>query len=334
MRELEKAPEAVVDASSGVPRWGSYRGEIAHVDLRSLERGRLWTLARRKRWMYVCMTQESLWIATAVVDLGYAGNAFTFVYDGASRRMLAEHAAIGVPGALDVNDCAGEGHRARFRSKRASLAFERATGSSTYRIRVRTNQACIEADLDTTGAPPPIAAVARVRGGTVNVTQKRALLAARGEVRVAGTTIALDGALGAYDHTSGLLARHTAWKWGFAMGRASTGENVALNLVEGFVGEPECALWVDDALVPLREGRFDHDAEEPMNPWRVRTSDGAVDLAFAPGALHAERKNLGIVRSRFVQPVGVYGGRIQLEGRAPIEIESLLGVTEDQDVVW
>jgi hypothetical protein len=41
---------------------------------------------------------------------------------------------------------------------------------------------------------------------------------------------------------------------------------------------------------------------------RVRTDDGAVDLRFTPGGMHADRSNLGLVRARFLQPVGATRG--------------------------
>ena len=334
MRDLAPAPPQVVDPSTHVPRWGSYAGGFANVDLGALERGRLWTFTHRKRWMYVCVAHEELWVAAAVVDLGYAGNAFVIAYDSRGKRMLATHSAIGLPGGFDVNDCAGEGHHARFRSRRMSATFRRSPGSSTYVFEMRAPSVAFDLRMDSQGAPPPIAAVAEIAGGTVNVTQKGALLATRGTVTIAQRRYEMDGALGGYDHTSGLLARHTAWKWAFAMGRAKTGERVAFNLVEGFVGEPECAMWIDGALAPLAEGRFEHDPARPLDEWRLKTRDDGVALRFSPGAMHADDTNLGIVRSRFVQPVGVYSGTIRAPGREPLEIDGVLGVTEDQDVVW
>ena len=181
----------------------------------------------------------------------------------------------------------------------------------------------------------------------MNVTEKRALLAARGEVTVHGQRRSLHDALGGYDYTHGLLARRTKWRWAFALGRAKTGERVAFNLVQGFVGEPECAAWVNGDVFPLREGRFELDRDEPLAEWRVSTADGAVDLRFKPGAMHSDHKNLGVVASRFVQPVGVYAGTMRLGGSAvggssaaaamagrELVLEGVLGVTEDQDVLW
>ncbi len=50
--------------------------------------------------------------------------------------------------------------------------------------------------------------------------------------------------------------------------------------------------------------------------------------------MHAEEKNFGVIRSHFVQPVGTYAGTIRLPDRAPLELDGVLGVTEDQDVLW
>ena len=106
-----------------------------------------------------------------------------------------------------------------------------------------------------------------------------------------------------------------------------------MNLVEGFLGERECALWVDGALCPVGEGRFDFDARDPLAPWRVRTTCGAVDLSFAPWAMHAEDMNFGLIRAHFVQPIGAWTGTVRVGDRAHV-VSNVVGVAEDQDVLW
>jgi hypothetical protein len=49
--------------------------------------------------------------------------------------------------------------------------------------------------------------------------------------------------------------------------------------------------------------------------------------------MHAEQKNFGLNHSRFVQPVGKYAGMLRVGGRE-LELDGVLGVTEDQDVLW
>jgi hypothetical protein len=58
-----------------------------------------------------------------------------------------------------------------------------------------------------------------------------------------------------------------------------------------------------------------------------------VDLTFAPGGMHEERRNLGVIATSFVQPAGVYRGTMRVDGRT-LTLDGVVGVTEDQDVVW
>jgi len=264
------------------------------------------------------------------------------VYHTGERRMLAESSSLGPAFAAAVGDTGGKGVHARFRfgSFRTSVVAGPRTGlgrqpETACEVRLSAKGLELSARLDATGAPPAIAAIAAVASvadGFV-ATEKRALLSATGEAVVAGRRFTLDGGLAGCDYTQGLLPRHTAWHWAFALGLAKGGEPFALNLVEGHVGEAECAAWFRGDVHPLAEGRFQFDRSRPLEPWRVATVDGAVDLVFSPGGMHAERKNLGIIRSRFVQPVGTYSGTVRLGDRS-IEHEAMPGVVEDQDVLW
>jgi hypothetical protein len=334
MRALLPVPSGVVDPATGAPRTGSYRGGLPPVDWGPLAGSMTARVLRHKRWLYVAMASEDVYVALAVVRLGYAANAFVYAYDGRARQMLARRSWMGPPPAASVGDTGGEGCHAAFRARDASIVVERTRSASSYGVHVETKGLVVAASLDAAAAPPAIGAVAPVAPGRYDATEKRALLSVRGELRVAGRTIPLDGALAGYDFTSGLLARRTRWRWGFALGRTAGGDPFALNLVEGFVGEAECAAWIGAELVPLAEGRFTFDRAQPATPWRVRTADGAADLAMTPGAVHEEKRELLLVGSRFVQPCGAWAGTIALPGREPVVVAHALGVTEDQDVTW
>jgi hypothetical protein len=189
------------------------------------------------------------------------------------------------------------------------------------------------------GSTPELSVVAPVEqgGGSVNVTQKVAGLPATGTVRVGDRTWQLTDALGGIDYTQGYLARHTAWNWAFLVGRLADGTRVGLNLVAGFnESRPdvnENALWLGDRLVPLDRARFTWDRTDPMATWTVRTVDGSVDLTFTPHAVHSERKDLVVLTSRFLQPIGVFSGTVRVDG-VEHAISGAPGVTEDQDVRW
>ena len=282
----------------------------------------------------MAVATDEVYVAVAVVRMGYASNAFVYAYDATARRMLARRSWLAPPFAASVGDTGGEGCHAKFRASGASILVERARREPYYGVHVEARGLSLSASLDAGEAPPAIGAIARVAPGRFDATEKRALLTARGALRIDGRRVSLDGALAGYDFTSGMLARHTLWRWGFALGRLAGGVPFALNLVEGFVGEAECAAWVGRELVALGEGRFAFDRSRPDEPWRVRTSDGAADLTMTPGAVNEERRDLVVVGSRFVQPCGAWSGTLSLPDRAPLVIERALGVTEDQDVTW
>jgi hypothetical protein len=342
MRTLLPAPDDALDPATLAPRFGSYRGGVGRFELgrtASGPLGGLARLAREKRWLYVAIAAEPMMVGLAVVRLGYAANAFAFAYHAGERRMLADASSMGPSFAAEVGDSvsgASTGARYLFGGFEASVR----RASDTLLVSARARGLDLHARLDAAAAPPSITAVAPITGNRVAATEKRALLAVSGEVTAAGRRFALDGGLAGYDYTQGMMTRQTSWRWAFALGLARDGEPCALNLVEGHVGEAECAAWTRDDVHPLAEGRFEFDSANPLAPWRIATGDGGVDLRFSPGASHAESRSLGVVRSRFVQPVGVFDGSILLGGNGgagggrPIELASLLGVTEIQDVRW
>jgi hypothetical protein len=343
MRTLTEVPSAVFDPRTHALRAGSYRGGLPRVDPSPLGKGPLFRVAHEKRWVYVAVAAEDLFIAAAVVHLGYASNAFVFAYDRAAGRMVAELSTTAPAFAARVGDTGGEGCVARFRWLGQSISFERGVGERDYRFEVSAGDLRgprglrVSARLSTEGTPPPIGAVAALPGppdGLFNATEKMVLLPVVGEAIAGGKHYSLDGGLGGHDFTFGFLERRTAWRWAFALGRARSAERVALNLVQGFVGLAECAVWVNGELYPVSEGVITYDEKTPLAPWQVRTREGEVDLRFEPGAIHAEEHDFRVVSSRFLQPVGSYSGTIRLPGREPLDLDRVLGVAEDQAVVW
>jgi len=334
MRALSTAPSTFVDPATGRPRLGSFQGGLPPIDARGLGAGPLRRLLRRKRWIYAAIAADPLFLGLAVVDVGYASNAFVFAWLKGQRGLATSRTAVGGPGGAKVSDQAGEGCFASFNSGGLKIRVARPRGASVYSIEAEARGLRLEARLEGRAAPPAISAIASLGPGLVSATEKQALLTCEGELQIEGSSHPLGGGLGGFDYSHGLMPRRTAWRWAYALGRASSGERVALNLVEGFVGEPECAVWVDDVLYPVGEGRFTFDRQAPTGPWRVQSSDGVVDMSFEAGGMHAEERDYKLLVSRFRQPVGLYRGVIALPGRPPLRLDGVLGVTEDQEVLW
>lgn len=336
MRTLAERPSAAIDPVTRTLNEGSFRGGVGRVDPGLSGKGPLFRLKHEKRWVYAAIAADELLVAAAVVRLGYVANAFAFAFDRAAGRIVGKFSAVAPPVAARVGDTGGEGCSARFGWMGAHLSIERGRGERDYRLEIKAPELRVSARLSTETMPSPIGAVASIEGpeGLFNATEKGVLMSTVGEAIAGGRHYDLDGGLGGYDYTCGLLARHTAWRWAFALGRGRGAERVALNLVQGFVGEPECSAWVDGELYPLSEGRIDYEPGHPLGPWTVKTADGDVDLRFEPGDMHAEQRDYKLISSRFIQPVGSYSGTIRVPGRGVIELDRVLGVVEDQDVLW
>lgn len=326
MRELGEAPQAL--AQAGEPRFGSFRGGLPRMDFGAIPKGKLWQLLHKKRWAYGAIADDSVFVGAAVVSLGYAASALFFVLDRKARTMLVDRSMLG-PGSAATFTDEGSGLRAaKFELGRHRMII----GDDGVSIDVAGDPPSYALFRARSSGAAPIAAVVPIDGGFANATEKR-LFGGTGEVVAAGKRFVLEDASYAVDHTHGYLSRHTSWRWALGMGRGASGERVAFNLVEGFVGEAECGVWIDDELFGCGEGVFEYDADKPESAWRIRSRCGAVDLRFSPSALHREEKDLVVIRSHFVQPAGDFDGTIDLGGRR-ITLSSVPGVTEHQDVLW
>lgn len=339
MRTLSPPPNLVV-TPDGSPRFGSFAGSLPRVDLGPLGKPLPYRLLHHKRWVYLAIASGDVFVGLAVVNLGYATNTFAFAFER-TRGMLADCSTIGHFRSAAVADSFDSGPTiARFSSPRANVSIVRAGDTVDVDARF-SRELVLRARLDAKVSHPALSAIGPIPGGMVNATEKQALLPVTGELTTSGESRSLDGAFGGWDYTHGYLARHTQWRWAYLLGRTREGQRVGMNLVQGFLGETECAVWLvpehagtaGDELHPVGEGRFEFDARDPLAPWRITTTCGAVDLRFSPGGMHAEDKDFKLLKSKFVQPVGTYEGTIRV-GNTTATLERVLGVAEDQDVLW
>ena len=327
--ELPHAPATPVDAN-GAPAFGAYRGECADVTWSRLDapwaRGPVWRLLHGKRWHYLSIAGPRVVLAFAVVDVGYAANAFVYLFDREARALVADASVLGLPGFMaKVSHTADVGARTTWSSSTVKLTLERTAAG--WLVMARGPYLEIDATLDEAPAPT-LCAIARIERGVANCTHKMACLPVRGLARAGSRRYDLDGHTAAIDHTYGLLARDTSWRWASAA-RA----DLALNLSQGFNGAVENAVWHEGRLHAVGAAEIVYDASSTTGAWRIRTLDGAVDLTFRPEGQRRQDKDLFIARSRYVQPIGTFSGTLRLPG-GDVTVTDLAGVTEDHTARW
>ena len=343
---LPPVPSAVAD-DAGAPRFGTYQGALPTVDLARLtgayDPGLGRRLLKHKKWLYSFVATREVIALCAVVDIGYSSNSFCVVVDLKDKQVLLDESVLGLAAPMvKVSNEPSTGLDVRFTSPQLRIRAERPSGSERFHLHSRAGvlrrKLDWKVDFLAAGAPPPLTVIAPVPGdGVVNVTQKWAGLLTFGTLQAGGRRYVLDGGVGGMDYTHGYLARRTAWRWGFACGRLADGTPIGLNLVEGFnetrEDVNENALWVGNRLIPLSRARFVFNKADPLERWEVSTDDGSIRLTFKPIGIHRESRDLKLVKSWFLQPVGLFEGTITIDGKAHA-IDNLPGVTEDQDILW
>jgi hypothetical protein len=319
--ELPEAPRSPV-ADDGSIAFGRYRGAMEVVDWRRAGPNRLWRFLHWKRWQYAAFVGSDVVGAVAIADVGFATTAFAYVFDRRSRRVLADISNTSTRRSGLVADHVGVGARSRFRQGETALAIEHGPGGWT--LGVRSPTLVIDATLLDGPSAAMLCAVARVPGGLANCTHKAHGLEVAGAARIGGREISLAGALGSLDHTSGLLARDTSWRWA-----SGTSLDRSINLVEGFQEPLENAMWSRGEITGLPPVTFKRASSDPMSPWQVRSADGSVDLEFRAEGVRSQDKNLVLAISRWIQPIGTWTGTIH-----GVSIGELSGVLEDHVARW
>ncbi len=357
---LEPVPSSVLSAD-GVPHFGGYEGVIASAGLDGLAvghrlggadpMGAVQRRIRQKSWVYLVAATDEIAVTSALVNGAITGSGFLMVTDLGTGEVLADTSRMGA--LASVNDAPGDGLRAAYRLPGTRYALRRDSDVTRFRASVGRSIASlpgrsrpwIEVDLDLTETGTGITAISEVEHGaqsSVSVTGKTAGLAVAGSVTVHGDgdprSCTLDGGLGGYDYTKGMLPRNTSWRWAYGTGRLGDGTVLGFNLSEGFsgVGERgrENAVWIDGRPSALdARTRFEFDRTDVMRPWRVTTQDGTVRLRFEPVAAHNEFLDVKAVRSLFIQPVGHFSGEIDVDGRTHI-LDRVPGVVEDSEILW
>jgi len=331
MEALPEAPErALTDEGYA---FGRYRTPIVEPTFHLPGMKRL----RLKEWHYSSIVTPRFFVAFGLVQLRYIANAFVYFVDRErpDPPALYEHILpLGRGLSMAPSSVAGK-TRYQHKQNRIEIAYD-----DSYRLSL---------DVGLEGGPGPgrlkilggfalddsLALLHPLAPGRPAYTHKAAAMRCHGTLSFGDHRVDLKNALATVDWTRSLANRHTTWKWASLAGVSANGTRVGLNLSrEVYEDDAGCsrenAVWLDGAVTPLGDVAFEMPSEPCCEDWIIRSKgDESVDLRFRPlGARHADI-NYRFVSSRFVQPYGLFNGRVAGE-----TLEDVFGVVEDHDAHW
>ena len=328
--------------ANGQPHYGIFPaapGEVnwRNFDFRSPMGRRLGALAKWRRFhqfQYFGIVSDELIGGCALADISLLTAGFVYLFHPASGRMIEREFKRPLGNGTDFSQRPNDG-ACELRSGANLLRLD--NRGSVKRLLVELDDGTrIEASFSEQQFEPMCICTPTAVNGWV-YAQKVAGVRCHGSVRSALGDFDLQAldAFAHHDWSAGYMRPETFWNWACLSGEVA-GTRIGLNLSCG-VNETsfsENCYWLDGALHPVGGVHFQFDRDDPLQPWRIVSGDGQVELSLRGHGLHREHLNLGVLASNFKQVFGCFQGTLRPTGRPPLVIDNLWGFVEDQYVKW
>jgi hypothetical protein len=294
---------------------------------------------RLKSWQYMTAVSDELFIAFVVGTAGFASNGFVYAVELATGKLHKKFAItpLSIGTTIAPTSTAG-GHRFKTRGLDIGIESRGGRGFAT-RIKAQTEDGGkLTATLDFGSAPRDehLATCVPLPGGRWSYTHKYMAFAVSGEVAIGANTYQFrQNAWGTMDFTKQYALRHAVWRWVALCGKSKQGATVGLNLVDPTPDAPisENAAWIDGKLEPLADVHLSIDAPGAIDsPWSVEAA--SVDVRSRAIA-HVEQKlDLPLIKHRLCHVVSAFSGHVRTASGQIHDLESIVGIAEDNDTWW
>lgn len=342
-------PDTLVD-DQGQVRIGVYEGplrrvhlEEAQVTMLGLPMPRTVKRFRLKRWQHYGLVLPDLFVGLAVVDAGFLRTGWCSVVDRVTgeafeHRIRSPLLDVRIADALwnDRTHLFAPGYRVEVYNHldNGEHRLHVKIGAHKSLPSVAANLRCLH---DLTSIQPLV--VVLPVGENMGMYSHKVALPLEGTITVGDRDVPVDPdeAFAILDIHEAFYPHHTWWRWSTFAGHLADGRPVAMNLTQNVNTQDdrwnENAIWVDGQLHRLGPAEFQFNSRDVLQPWRLASAGGAVDLTFTPQGERREQLDLGVVKSAFHQPYGTFRGLLRVGGEE-LEISHLFGVCEDHDARW
>lgn len=341
----EHIPDQLIDLH-GQPYWGIFPGSVAQINgLQADYRNALGAVVpgwrkhfHYKQFQYFGVISDQVLIGCALADTAWLGLAFVYVFDARSQKLQEYTWRSPLSRAMQLSDSPCEGE-SRFQQPGIDirLGYHRDNGVLVKTLQINSKALSVDAQMTEANPFTPMSLCTRAGINGWVYANKVAGLPVTGELLLGNESLDLTtiGACGHHDFSAGFMRRETFWNWACFSGHQQ-GQLVGINLSCGVneTSYTENCLWLNGELIKVDTVRFDYNRDDLMQPWRVTSMDGQIDLTFMPKGNHKEKMNLGLFASNFNQLFGQFHGVLRPAGHAPVEICQLNGFVEEQYAKW
>ncbi len=334
----------------GRPRYGRFKSTPSVINVDDFElmspfnkplRGLQASLKRKlgfKSFQFIGINNQNIMIGLAIVDLGWVGNGFFYIYDKTTNTIQEISELQPLARQTRIDHPADQAH-STFQKGDFKIEINRADQKRIVKV-TKSKECLLEATIDLSQVEP--LALCNPTGATGwTYTQKQTAEEVRGYYLHQGQRVEIspeNGYLAATDDSCGFLSYRTSWHWLSVSATIANGQRVGLNFAMG-VNQgfgTENALWIDGKIFEIPPVMFTLLHEDDVNQhliWHVYSADHSVDLRVKTGWCRQESLNLGLVASHFNQWVSTVSGQVKC-GANTIEFDGELGLLEKHFAKW
>lgn len=307
--------------------FGIYDGLVADTNTNEWDGSKGLTSPRRwqrKSWIFFAAYNADIFVGFAIVDAGFIGKAFSYIYFPKTGKMLED--GIDIPFAFGADFAANlDSHW-----KLGQYEISTKNGQMLFNFKGKKYQIAIQSHDTAHG----LSFLCPSTGGNrpFHFTYKNALLPTEIQFTENGKTQNFSNLYGSLDFSKGYPPRHTNWNWTSFLGQLEDGTPVGINLVDKFNQNMENAIWIGNERVLAGDVRYQYNKPLEKSLWEVYSQNGELELTMQPSGCRKENLNLQVLKSKFIQVFGVIEGRIKHQG----VWKNLKGhgVMEEHEAIW
>lgn len=285
-----------------------------------------------KKFKFCSIQHQHYSIGFAIVDIGWVGHAFIYIYDHDSgdvlewnsNNILAHHTLV---------DEQPLYNQSRFQKSPFHIEMQHANGVRYISITKHGDEKLKARIFCAATDPLSLCSPTGINGWTY--TQKLTTLGVEGFfVNKKNETIHFnEKSFASLDDTCGFLRPETAWFWLSSNFWDQHNNRIGLNLASGVnesFGNENC-LWINGVLYPLSDVLFEKQSEKM---WKIRSLDEKLNLEVQIGWRRYENLNLRLVGSQFSQWQAKISGTVQTEKDEVIHLNQEYGLLEQHYAKW
>lgn len=281
---------------------------------------------QRKGWVFVSYIIEEFICSIAIVDAGYLGNAFIYLFDR-QEGILHEEKII-VPFAFPLNF--KPSLNAQWKLKSFSQIWELRSDKNSIQLSYSGKK--IKGEIDLKISQPGLNVISHSIGRPFHYTYKNMGLESNISIKVNNKTYQSFGNNANIDFSFGYPPRTTTWNWASLIGSTEDGIPVCINLVAEFNNGLENVLWFGKDIQFLSQSIFKYSNSINQNKVQIETADETLKINFYCEGARKETIDVGFLKSDFVQPFGRFDGVYLHKGEAT-NIKGY-GLLEEHTAIW